>query len=323
MPLSAAHQLLGKEIALVEEKLIELSKNSPVHLTELLQYILQQPGKRLRPILTLLSGKVGNAAENADLLITMATAVELLHTATLVHDDTLDNSDTRRGRITINSKWGNSTAILLGDYLFAKSAYLVSTTNNIRVMRLFAQTLMSISNGELQQQFYAFRTDLTKEQYFDRIGQKTASLFSMATESGAILSDMPEASIQALKDYGYNLGIAFQIVDDIFDFTANEVTLGKPIGSDLLQGTLTLPSFLLLERSPNNNPVEKLFKNRADTSNLMLCIEMIMNSDIIQECYRIATTFCNQATHTLEILPRNTAYKSLFDIAQYTLQRIK
>lgn len=323
MPLANAHQIVEKEISLVEEKLTGVVSNSPSHLIEILQHILQQPGKRLRPLLTLLSGKFDGNVDSTDLLVTMATAVELLHTATLVHDDTLDCSDTRRGMVTINSKWGNSIAILVGDYLFANSAYFVSSTKSVRVMRLFAETLMYISSGELHQQFYAYRADLTKQKYFDRIGLKTSSLFSMATESGAVLSNLPESHVQALKDYGYNLGMAFQIVDDILDFTSNEVTLGKPIGSDLLQGTLTLPSLILLERSHNNNLRETLFKNRSDVSTLQQCINNILNSDIIQECYRVATTFCNRATDVIEILPHNTAYKVLFDIAQYIVQRIK
>jgi len=253
----------------------------------------------------------------------MATAVEILHTATLVHDDAIDNSLVRRGRPTINKVWGEDKAILLGDYLLAKSEELVADTQNLRVIRLLAQTVMTISSGELNQAFSAFNLEQTRRQYLQRISGKTASLLSLATESGAILSQAPEKSVEALKGYGYNLGIAFQVVDDILDFIGTEEEMGKPIGSDLAQGTLTLPAILLLERYPEDNPVRKLFQNEDRQRNIELAMELVRNSSITQECYAVASDYCARACHNLSLLPDNASRRSLIKLADYVVKRRK
>ena len=158
--------------------------------------------------------------------------------------------------------------MLFGDYLFAKSGEFAATTGNLRVIMLFIQTLRIISSGELNQTFNAFNLEQTRDHYLQRIARKTASLFAMATESGAILSQAPEESVRILREYGYNLGVAFQIVDDILDFIGTEEEMGKPIGSDLAQGTLTLPAMLLLERYPEDNPVKEIFSNPNSRSRI-------------------------------------------------------
>jgi len=179
----------------------------------------------------------------------------------------------------------------LGDYLIAKSEELVSTTQNLQVIKLLSQTLMTITSGELAQSFSAFNPEQTRQHYLHRIISKTASLFSLATESGAILSQAPGNSVKVLKEYGYNFGIAFQIVDDIMDFIGTKEEMGKPVGSDLAQGTLTLPAMLLLERYPENNPVKELFQNRDRQKNIKLAIELVRSSSIVQECYQFASDF--------------------------------
>ena len=182
-------------------------------------------------------------------------------------------------------------------------------------MRLFTQTLGIISSGELNQSFNAFNLEQTRQHYFQRISSKTASLFSLATESGAILSQAPEKSIQTLKDYGHNLGIAFQVIDDILDFIGNEEEMGKPIGSDLAQGTLTLPAMLLLERYPEDNPVKRLFQNKDKQKNIRLAIELVRNSSIVPECYEVASEYCAKACQNLELLPDNTSRRVLLELA--------
>jgi geranylgeranyl pyrophosphate synthase len=253
----------------------------------------------------------------------MATAVEILHTATLVHDDVIDNSPIRRGRPTVNKAWGEDKAILLGDYLLAKSQELVAETQNLRVIKLFAQTFMTLSSGELAQAFNAFNLEQTRQQYLQRISAKTASLISLATESGAILSQAPEKSVEALKEYGHNLGIAFQIVDDILDFIGTEEEMGKPIGSDLAQGTLTLPAMLVLERYPKDNPVKRLFQNEDRPKNIELAIELVRSSSIPQECYAVASDYCARACHNLKLLPDNASRRSLIELAEYVVKRRK
>jgi len=291
------------------------------HLSELLDYSLKGDGKRIRPALTLLSGKFYDY--NLDYLLPMATAVEVMHTATLVHDDAIDNSSVRRGRPTVNKLWSAEQAVLLGDYLFAEAGALTATTQNLRAIKLFADTLKTISSGELNQAFNAFNLEQGRQQYFQRVAKKTAALFSMATESGAVLSQAPEESIQILIKYSYNLGIAFQIVDDILDFIGTEEELGKPIGSDLAQGTLTLPSILLLEHYPEDNPVKRLFNNRDKRDEIKLAIELVRNSPIIQECYQVASDFCAKARRDLKLLPDNASRQSLIKLADYITHRKK
>jgi len=288
-------------------------------LAELLAYSLKGQGKRLRPTLTLLAGSFYNY--NPERLLPMATAVEILHTATLVHDDAIDNSPVRRGQPTINQLWGDEKAILLGDYLIAQAEELAAATRNPRVITRLARTLMTIAAGELAQGSSAFNPELSRQQYRHRITSKTAALFSLATESGAILSQAPPEAAKILKDYGYNLGIAFQIVDDIMDFIGSEAELGKPVGSDLAQGTLTLPAMLLLERYPENNPVREFFQNRDRPEAIKRAIELVRSSSIVPECYEIASDYCARAGRHLRRLPDNASRRSLLDLADYVIAR--
>ena len=319
MELSTIYAPIQKDLSKVEDMLRSVSKVDFAYLSELLDYSLKSRGKRIRPILTLLSGKFYDY--NIDYLLPMATAVEIMHTATLVHDDAIDKSIVRRGRSTVNKLWGEDEAVLLGDYLFAEAGALTASTQNLRVIKHFAETLKTISSGELDQAFNAFNLEQSRAQYFQRVAQKTAALFSMATESGAVLSQAPEESIQILIEYGYNLGIAFQIVDDILDFISTEEELGKPVGSDLAQGTLTLPSIFILEYYPEDNPVKRLFDNRDELDEINLAIELVRNSSIIQECYQVASDFCAKACRNLKLLPDNASRQSLIELADYIISR--
>ena len=251
----------------------------------------------------------------------MSIAIELMHTATLIHDDAIDKSDTRRGRPTVYKLWGVEPAILLGDYLFAKAGVEVADTKCARAFKLFSQTLMIISGGELNQARNAFNLNQTREDYLQRIFGKTASLFCLSTESGSILSQAPENSIQMLRNYGRDLGLSFQIVDDILDFIGNEKELGKPAGSDLTQGTLTLPAILFMERYPQDNPVKSLFKDPTKTENIKLAIEQVRNSTIVDDCYQIAKDYCNNACKHLTELPDIPAKRSLIELANFVVER--
>ena len=319
MELITIYQPIREDLIKVEDKLRSVSKVDFPWLSELLAYSLKGGGKGIRPAFVLLSGKFYDY--NLDYLLPMATAVELLHTATLVHDDAIDKSLIRRGRATVYKVWDGDKAVLLGDYLFAKAEEFAAATGNLQVIKLSAQTLQVISSGELNQAFNAFNLEQTRQHYLQRISSKTASLFSTATESGAILSQAPEESIKVLKDYGYNLGIAFQIVDDILDFISTEEELGKPIGSDLAQGTLTLPSMILLERYPEDNPVKRLFQNRDKQENIKQAIELVRNSSIIEECYAVASEYCARACRNLNLLPENASRQALIELANYVVNR--
>ena len=318
MELSQIYESIQEDLAKVKDELRSISKVDFPWLSDQLRYVVKGGGKGIRPALTLLAGKFYNY--NLTYLLPMAAAIELMHTSTLVHDDAIDKSSIRRGKPTINKLWGDDPAVLLGDYLFAKAGVCVSDTQSLRVIKLFSQTLMTISSGELNQYFAAFNLEQSREQYFQRIARKTASLFALATESGAILSEAPEESVEVLKEYGYNLGIAFQIVDDVLDFVSTKEVLGKPAGSDLAQGTLTLPAMLLLERYPEDNPVKRLFENK-DKGNIELAIELVRNSSIIPECYKIASDYCSRACQNLNLLPENTSRQTLTELADYIINR--
>jgi len=321
--LKAIYQSVEQDLAEVESRIKSVTEVDCSGLAELLKHILLG-GKAIRPALTFLSAKFYKY--DLDLLLPMATSVELMHTSTLVHDDAIDKSAVRRGRPTVNSLWGEDRAVLLGDYLFAKAGEFAALTGNLRVIRLFSQTLQIISSGELKQTFDAFKLEQSRDRYFERITSKTASLFALSTQSGAILSQAPEESIRALKDYGTNLGIAFQVVDDLLDFIGSEGELGKPVGSDLAQGTLTLPAMLLLEQYPEENPVRELFNDpdmpdEDRQEKIKRAIDMVGNSSVEAECYKVASEYCDKARRGLESLPDKPARKTLVAIADFVLSR--
>jgi geranylgeranyl pyrophosphate synthase len=287
-----------------------------------MQSMLEQvlvSGKGVRPLLTLLSGMFYDY--DVSRLLPMATAAETMHIATLVHDDAIDSADLRRGRSTINSIWGVDLSILLGDFLFACAGEYTSRTGSMRAVELFTQTLGIIARGEIKQAFSSFKIKQTYDQYLERIAGKTAALFNMSTESGAALSNAPESSVQILKNYGYNLGLAFQVVDDILDFVSTEADMGKPVGADLRQGTITLPSLKLLERYPHDNPIEKIFNQEDVEVNLKLAIDMVRNSAIIDECYQMASDYATMATRELAGLPNKPAREALAALADYIIKR--
>ncbi len=320
MRLEDIYAPVKEDLAEVERNLIDTAGVDTPFLAQLLKHILGNEGKRIRPALTLLAGKFYDYEPR--LLIPVATGMELLHTATLVHDDTLDNSVSRRGRPTISSLWGGKRAILVGDYLFAKAAAFVANAENMRVIKLFAQALVTISDGELQHSAADFNLRQRREHYYHWIGAKTACLFSAAAEAGAILSRAPEASISALRNYGYNLGMVFQLVDDILDFTGEEAEIGKPVGADLSQGILTLPAILFLERYPYMRIVVGILGKKA-AEGLKQVIERIRQPAIIDECFDIASSFCTKAVAALEILPNNNIRQALSNLVDYCLRRQK
>ena len=324
MPLSTIYELVQEDLVKVEEQFRLLTGTQDTTFPELHRMLGQilLGGKVVRPVLTLLAGKFYNY--NLEKLLPMATATELLHVATLVHDDAIDKASVRRGRPTINEVWGVDKAVILGDYLFAKAGEFAAATGNLRAVKLFAQTLETISSGELKQAFSAFNLKQTFDQYLQRIAGKTASLFAMAAESGAVLSQAPEESVQILKEYGHNLGIAFQIVDDVLDFVGAEEEMGKPVGSDLAQGTITLPSLMLLERYPEDNPVKRLFQDEGNRQeNIKKAVELVRSSSIVDESYQVASDYCARACQNLDQLPDKPSRQALLALVEYVVKRKK
>ena len=284
---------------MVEEKLKTFAHVDFPWIAKPLSYVLEGSGKRIRPVLTLLAGQFFRY--DLDKLIPMASAIELFHSATLVHDDAVDQALLRRGRTTVNSLWGEGIAVLLGDYLYSLSADLVCSIGDIRVMSMFAKTLTEISGGQLRETFSSYNWRLNREEYYEQIYSKTASLFVAATGTGAVLSEAPEDAVDALESYGRNLGLAFQVVDDVLDFTGEAEEMGKPVGSDLLQGTLTLPAIILLEQNPGDSSIRELFEKRGGREDVERIIGMIRNSSILEECHKIAAGFSAQARRDVRV----------------------
>jgi geranylgeranyl pyrophosphate synthase len=318
MEIDAIYEPIREELQKVEQRLAVVADVDIPVLQKLLGYVVKSGGKRIRPALTLFSGKFYSC--DLELLLPVAAAVELLHTATLVHDDVIDSSEERRGKATINKLWGDATAILVGDYLLAKCAELAAETEHIEIMKLLARTVMTISTGELQQEDFSGDKNQGRADYYRWIAAKTASLFSTAAESGAVLADSPEEAVHALRDYGYNLGMAFQVVDDILDFIGDEAELGKPLCSDLSQGVLTLPTIVFLEHYPGDGVVPRALESSA-AGDIGLARDKICQSRVIPECFDIAGDFSLRACRALEILPDKSLCSYLTDLARYVVQR--
>ena len=306
-----------------EECLHRLTQSDAPHLAPLLDHTITNGGKRIRPAITLLASSFHPGDTRPPVL--MAGAVELLHLATLIHDDTVDNSDLRRGKATVSNLWGSHVAVLFGDYVFAAAATAVCDTENVRVIRRFSETIMDLASGELMEYFGSFDPQQTRSLYSDRIYRKTASLFRTAAETGAILGGAPESEVEALKDYGYQVGMAYQIVDDLLDVQGDAMSLGKPVGNDLRHGIVTLPAIMLMERYPEANPIRALFQNqdpdREQDGNLKMALEMIQNSDIVEDCFLVIKGHCHAARRCLESLPDCEARGSLLQLADYIWER--
>lgn len=321
MPLTDIYNPIKGGLKAVDEEfgtLADSKKDQFPELHEMLKHILAG-GKAVRPALVLLAGRCFDY--NLEKLVPMATATELLHIATLVHDDAIDKADTRRGRETINSRWGLEKAILLGDFLFARAGEYAAEPGDLEVVRLFSRTLRIISNGELRQSFSSFSPNQSYDDYIERIYGKTASLIIMSIKSGAILAGASEENIKAIYNYGYNVGLAFQIVDDILDFTGDEKKMGKPVGSDLAQGTITLPSLMLLEQRPEDNPIKKIFENEDREKNIKLAVDMILSDGIIEKCHAQAEEYIAKACDELVNIPASEGREHLRDLAHFIVRR--
>jgi geranylgeranyl pyrophosphate synthase len=289
---------------------------------ERLAHVMSAPGKRVRPAITLLASRLwGRPADER--AIKMATAVELLHIASLMHDDTVDSADTRRGRATASSLWGGNVAVLLGDYVFASSAMFVCETNNIRLIKRFAETITELSRGELNETFDSWRATVTRDEYFRRIYDKTASLFSTAAESGAVLGEADEERTALLRKYGHDLGMAYQVHDDVLDYEESSDQLGKPAGRDLAAGVLTLPAIIALETGPARQPVLDFIGAAPQDRSALLpgVLGQMRGAGAVSEARRIASDFTASARAALASLPPSPERDSLLALTDFLRQR--
>jgi geranylgeranyl pyrophosphate synthase len=311
---------IREELQVVEETLHLAAHGEHERLGEILEYLLDSGGKRIRPALVILAFKFhdGEAAR----VLPLAAAVEMLHTATLVHDDLVDGSLLRRGNPTLNVDLNAGAVILVGDYLFARAADLAAATESVPVVDIFAKTLITICRGEITHAFDRDGWRRTKEDYYHSTYSKTASLFAASAQSGALLSGAPDATIQALREYGCKLGMAFQIVDDILDFVGDEDVVGKPIGGDLRQGTITLPLLLFLEEHPQTDLLPSIFEEQdGREEKIRGLVDMVRSSPAIAAAREEAQRFTMESKQAIEDLSPNPYRQVMLDLADFLLER--
>jgi len=310
---------IQNNIHLVEERMREQPDGHHPDLYSALEHLLSSGGKRVRPAVALLTG--GMYGADPERLVTLGAAIELLHTATLVHDDLIDGALFRRGIATLNARWSPAATVLTGDYVFARAAKLAADTDSVDVMRLFADTLATIVSGELTQMFTS-RGLISRDDYYRRIYAKTASMFELATAAAAVLSPADDETVNSAKQIGNDIGMAFQIVDDVLDFTGEQATVGKPLASDLRQGLVTLPAIYYIESHQDDPDLDSLINNQFYNEEwLDRIVHKIRQSGAIEQAMDEARHFINCALETLRLQPECPERLALEELAQYIIHR--
>jgi octaprenyl-diphosphate synthase len=320
---SKLKESVDEKLVLVEEK-IKSKLTSDIDLVQkMTDHHVQTGGKRLRALLTLSSAKLcGYTRGGRD--INLAACVELIHSATLMHDDVIDAADLRRGKKTPNSIWGNQSSILVGDYFLSRCFEMMVEDGNLEILKLLSTTSAQIAQGEILQLQHKGEIDMLEETYLKIISSKTAALFAAATKVGAILSDTETRKKDALDFYGKNIGLTFQIADDTFDYNAELKFFGKKIGKDFFEGKITLPIILLFQKinTLERKKIESFFKQdiRSD-ADLSFTLSLIKKYKIISECYKKADHFINLASNSLSIFSESEEKKILENLTSFSLER--
>lgn len=306
------------KIQLVEKKMRQDTTGYHPDLRSVLMYLLSSGGKRIRPTITLLAGGMLNA--NEDGLLSLAAAVELLHTATLVHDDLIDGAMLRRGIPTLNTRWSSAATVLAGDYIFARAATFAAETKSVELQTIFADTLATIVSGEITQLFKS-RGRINRDDYYQRIYAKTASLFEACTQCASLISPVEEEIVNRMKTFGYEIGMAFQIVDDVLDFTGKQTMVGKPVASDLRQGLVTLPAIYYAEAFPDDENLKAYLNGLTGEEEMNQLVDSIRNSGAIQNAMKEARTFTERGIKAIDDLPDNKEHRALTELADYIVDR--
>ena len=315
--------LISSELADVETEFERQARSNIQVIAYIGNHLRASGGKRVRPALTILSNYAVGGEGGRYNSIRMATVMEFLHTATLVHDDIIDNADTRRNRPTINAQYGNQTAVLMGDWLYMSAFETSLAERSLPVLDILTAVTRKMTEGELMQLTLVGRTDISEEQYLDVLRRKTAYLYSACCEVGAILGGASEEQQAALRDYGMNLGTAFQLIDDLLDFTGSGETMGKATGFDLVEGKLTLPLIYLLQ---NDGSARDLLQtvisdgnyDRVSRSALIATVE---RTGALEQAKARADQFAEAARDCLADLPTSAYCDSLRSIPTYVLER--
>lgn len=314
--------LVKSELELVD-KVIRKDLGSQVPLINTVgEYIISAGGKRIRPLLAVMCGRMlGNSSE---LIYKMAAMIEYIHTATLLHDDVVDESGLRRGRATANAVFGNAASVLVGDFIYTRAFQLMVESNSLKVLKIMADSTNVISEGEVLQLLNIGRSDLTEVEYFKVIESKTARLFEAGARVAAIVSGATVEVEDKLADYAICLGTAFQIVDDILDYNSSSEVMGKNVGDDLLEGKVTLPLiFLLATGDENTKSLITAAIDKPKEADIAKIVNLVVTSDSLDYCRKLAHDYVSRAKSALGGLPDNNYRDALFNIAELSIERIK
>lgn len=304
----------------VEKELEKLVKVDDPILSQTCVYLLEAGGKRMRPGFTLLSGKFFEY--NFEKILPVAMALEIIHMATLVHDDVVDASLTRRGRPTLAAGWGNTVSLATGDYLFAKALKLIVQIDDNEASRILADVCVQMCQGEIQQISCSYDVTQNYKQYYYRIQRKTALLISLCCKLGAMVSNANKRQIWLMSTYGHCLGIAFQIVDDILDISADPKVLGKPVGGDVRQGIITLPMIFAMNDSPEKNRIKELLAKESKTEDeVNEVVQLIKQSGGIEKSRKIVDLYIKKALKHLQELPNIPSRDALIELAKFVGER--
>ena len=321
--LDALLELVREDLQDVNALIIERMQSPVALIPQLAGHIIAAGGKRLRPMLTLASARLCGY-ESGQRHIGLAASVEFIHTATLLHDDVVDESDLRRGIETANSLWGNKASVLVGDFLFSRAFQLMVADGSLEVLRILSDASAVIAEGEVAQLITANDTDTTEDAYMRVIRSKTAALFAAACEVGGVVAERPKEEAEALGVYGLNLGIAFQLVDDVLDYSGSGEKFGKSVGDDFREGKITLPVVLAFERADAKEKsfwrrcLEDLDQNEEDIAR---ALEILQAHNAIDESIERARGYGEAARRALSVLPDRPERKALLDIVDFCIER--
>ena len=312
--------LMKSELDLMNKILVDRLDSNVDLISQMSQYIINSGGKRIRPLLLLICAKATDY--DGDYHYSMAVVIELIHTATLLHDDVVDQSATRRGQETANELWGNAPSVLVGDFLYSRAFEIMVEPNSMEIMRILSKATNQISEGEVLQLLNIKNANVTQAEYFKVIERKTACLFKAACQIAGILSSADQKVINAMGSFGMHLGNAFQIIDDTLDYESDSKIIGKEIGDDLSEGKVTLPMIYALEKTKKaeNKILKDAIKN-ADASHIDQIVEILLNVDAFQYSRDIAKIESNRALESIDYLPDSKYKTALKLLCELSLER--
>jgi octaprenyl-diphosphate synthase len=320
--LSQIFEPIRDDLERVEAEFVRHIQSRVALIPEMGRYIQNSGGKRIRPAVLLMAARLGGYT--GDRAVLYASVVEFIHTATLVHDDIIDGADLRRGRLAVHSRWGNDITVLLGDYLYIKSMAMALTQDSLEIIRLLCDVTLRMIEGELYQLTKTGDVDITEDEHFEIIRRKTAYLFGGCSQIGGMLGGVTREQEEALREFGFNLGIAFQLVDDLLDYTADESALGKPVGGDLREGKVTLPIILLLQRGGDeaDRLIRTVVADRAVTKDQWReIVRLLREHRAPQLAYGKALEYATRAKNAMDVFPPSRERDALVALTDYVLSR--